>query len=176
MAGILYEIDPSITRSEQRSAINATADVDGGSPVIMGVPVVGDNSTFVATQATATSASVYIAYNPTFWYATDGTLVFPAVSVDPRNHTNIKGKPFGSFKPVVGQIFGVIAANITGSTAPTVGQFLEPTVGNQYAIKTAQTASVASFKVIEIRKQHFPSGNIGGEYIPVYVVETVFNV
>ena len=177
MNGILYEIDPSIRYSEQRSAICAANDVDGGSLVVLGAPVTGDTDCFAATApATATASGVYVAYNPSFWYTTDGTIVYPAVNVDRRTHTNLKTKAFGAFKPKVGQIFGVTAEDITGSTAPTVGKYLEPTESTfKYTIKSAQTENSASFKVIEIRQQHFPDGSIGGTYVPVYVVETMFN-
>lgn len=172
--GVLYQIDPSIPRSEQRSALCAT-DVDGGNAVTLGNPDVKDRDCFTATLATTGSKSVYIANNPTFTYVDEDGVILPSRNIDKRAHTNLNGKAFGCFKPFVGQIFGITKENMkTPATVPTVGQYLEPDDG-KFVAKASATENTASFKLLEIRKQHFPDGTVGGTNFDIYVVETAYN-
>lgn len=181
--GVFYQIDPSIKFSEQRTAQAATSlDVDGGGLVTLARATSGSTPTnaevdYVATApSSATATGVYVAYNPAMVYVKEGDMILPSRQLDRRAHTNMGGYAFDCFKPTIGQVFGILAGNVTGSTAPTVGKFLEPTSGaTTYTIQNTQTAGAASFKVVEVKKQHFPTGVIGGEYVDMYVVETVAN-
>ena len=72
--------------------------------------------------------------------------------------------------------FGVQMANITGSTAPVVGKFLEPTNGTLlYTIKDSQTSSVPSFEVVQILSENYPTGDFTSDKEPVYIVKCRFN-
>ena len=96
--------------------------------------------------------------------------------MDDRTYTNRIGDVVDYFFPEVGMEFGVQMANITGSTAPVVGKFLEPTNGTLlYTIKDTQTASVPSFEVVQIISANYPTGDFTSDKEPVYIVKTRFN-
>ena len=69
--------------------------------------------------------------------------------------------------------FGVQMANITGSTAPVVGKFLECTMELYFIqFKDTQTASVPSFEVVQIMSANYPTGDFSSDKEPVYIVKT----
>lgn len=173
--GRLYETDYMLVGTEIRSGISAE-DVEGGAPVVLGAVHSTEKDCYVATQYATAGKSVYIAYNPEFKMVNEGTNEFVGRNLDSRIYKTKAGNVFGCFKPTEGIEFGIIASNIVGDVAPTVGKFLEPTnASNLYTIKATQTSDVPSFEVIDIKKQHFPNGEIGGEWVEVYVVKTRFN-
>lgn len=174
--GILYEIDAQIKNMQVKSALS-TENIDGGTPVVLGAVNAKEKDCFDATTYSTGTKTVHIAYCPSVMYEVgEDEQIRPSRIIDRRYHYNAKGFAYTVFKPENGIIFGVTMANIEGSTAPTVGQFLEPTDGKQtYTVKASQTADTPSFEVIGTEKVPFPTGNFTDNDETVYIVKTVYN-
>lgn len=174
--GVLFEVDNFIPRCINRGAISET-DLDGGAIVVVGAVSSTNNELYtVSAPATSTVKKVAIAYNPSVKYDVIGGNLYPARSLDDRNYYNIAGRALDVFYPDEEVEFGITMANVEGTTKPTVGKFLEPTVNkNTYTIKNSQTANVPSFEVVEIKKAKYPTGNFSDDVEDVFVVKTRFN-
>ncbi len=174
--GMLFERDSMIPNAQIRGFICAT-DVDGGQPIVLGGKHATEKNCFVGTAFTTGAGSVHIAYNPARMYQVDEDgQVRPSRVVDKRYHYNIANIAHTCFKPEVGMYFGLTMANVDGTTAPTVGKFLEPkNDAKTYSIVDTQTADVASFKVIEIDSIDVPTGDYTDGAEAVYVVQCVAN-
>ena len=171
---VLFETDNFIPHCMNRAGV-ADFDIDGGSPVVEGAVDSKNKELYALAKPTATSARVAVAYNPSVKYDVINGKVFPAHSTDDRDYTNPAGKAVDYFFPEVGVEFGVLAAGVDGSTAPVVGDFLEPTTTAKFAIKKTQTDAVASFKVVDIKDAKYPTGDFSDDIEKVYIVKTAFN-
>ena len=171
--GVLMERDNFIaTKAINRAGVSAVA-IDGGCPVAEGAIVSGNDELYTLTAFATGVKRVGIAFNPSRPLDADG---YPVRSQDDRTYTNRIGDVVEYFFPEVGMEFGVQMANITGSTAPTVGKFLECTNGTLlYTIQATQTASVPSFEVVQIMSENYPTGDFSSDKEPVYIVKTRFN-
>lgn len=171
--GVLMERDNFIaSKSINRAGISALA-IDGGCPVVEGAIVIGNDECYTLTAYATAGTRVGIAFNPS---APRDEFGYPVRSMDDRTYTNRIGDVVDYFFPEVGMEFGVQAANITGTTAPVVGKFLECTNGTLlYTIKDTQTASVPSFEVVQIMSANYPTGDFSSDKEPVYIVKTRYN-
>lgn len=171
--GVLMERDNFIaSKAMNRAGISALA-IDGGAPVVEGAIQSGNDELYALTAYVTAGTRVGIAFNPSAPRDADG---YPVRSMDDRTYTNRAGDVVDYFFPEVGMEFGVQMANITGSTAPVVGKFLECTNGTLlYTIKDTQTASVPSFEVVQIMSANYPTGDFTSDKEPVYIVKTRFN-
>ena len=173
--GVLFERDWRIPKCENRSGL-AQIDVDGGAVVAEGAIVAGDDELYTLTAPVGTETRVGIVYNPSVKYDVIGGKLFPAKSLDDRDYFNPAGKPVDYFFPEVGVEFGVIGANVKGSTAPVVGDFLEVTAGETlFTIQSSQTADVPSFEVVQIIDKKYPTFDFTDDVEPVYIVKTRYN-
>lgn len=174
--GILYETDPQIKNTQIRSVIS-TVNVDAGTPIVLGTKNAKQTHCFNGEVYSTGKQTVHIAYCPSVMYEVgeDGE-IRPSQIIDRRYHYNVKGFAYDAFKPVNGIMFGITMANIEGNTAPTVGQFLEPTDGKQtYTVKASQTSDTPSFEVIGNDKAKFPTGDFTEDEETIYIVKTVYN-
>ena len=169
---MLYEKDNFITQMINRGA-TSSAVVKGGDPVF----VTGRNTTdkelyTVAVKGDGVAGEVAIAFNPSVPRENGG---YPALSVDDRKYTSYAiGDVIDIFFPAIGIEFGVTMENIDGTTEPTVGKFLEPKAGGKFEIKSSQTSSVPSFKVVAIETVTYPAINsFNDETQKVFIVQTV---
>ena len=171
--GVLMERDNFIaSKAMNRAGISASA-IDGGAPVVEGAIQSGNDELYALTAYATGGTRVGIAFNPSAPRDADG---YPVRSMDDRTYTNRIGDVVEYFFPEVGMEFGVQMANITGSTAPVVGKFLECTNGTLlYTIKDTQTSSVPSFEVVQIVSANYPTGDFSSDKEPVYIVKTRFN-
>ena len=174
--GLLFERDNFIPKCQNRAGM-AEIDLDGGAIVAEGAIVAGDDELYTLTAPVGTETRVGIVYNPSVKYDVIGTgKMFPARSLDDRDYFNPAGKPVDYFFPEVGVEFGVIGANVEGSTAPVVGDFLEVTSGKTtYTISASQTSGVPSFEVVQIINKKYPTFDFTDDVEPVYIVKTRFN-
>lgn len=171
--GVLMERDNFIaSKAINRAGVSALA-IDGGAPVVEGAIQSGNDELYTLTAYATAGKRVGIAFNPSRPLDADG---YPVRSQDDRTYTNRAGDVVDYFFPEIGMEFGVQMANITGSTAPTVGKFLECTNGTLlYTIQSTQTASVPSFEVVQIISENYPTGDFSTDKEPVYIVKTRFN-
>lgn len=171
--GVLMERDNFIaSKAMNRAGISALA-IDGGCPVVEGAIVSGNDECYTLTAYATGGTRVGIAFNPS---APRDEFGYPVRSMDDRTYTNRAGDVVDYFFPEVGMEFGVQMANITGSTAPVVGKFLECTNGTLlYTIKDTQTSSVPSFEVVQIMSANYPTGDFSSDKEPVYIVKCRYN-
>ncbi len=173
--GVLMERDTFIKKCINRGG-RATFDIDGGALVVQGAIEAGNSDVYALTFPVTATTRVGVAYNPPVCYDVIADQKFPAATTDDRAYCNVAGDVVPFFFPEVGVEFGIQSANIEGSTAPTVGKFLEVTnTKGTYSIKTTQTADVPSFKVVEILKADYPTGDLSSDTENVYIVETMYN-
>lgn len=171
--GVLFERDNFIKKCINRAGYSATLDIAGGTPIVEGAIVSGDDELYTVALFTTGKTQVGIAFNPSVKYDVIGDEKYPARSEDDRNYYNIKALPLDYFIPEVGVEFGVQMANITGDTAPEVGEFLECTNTTAlFTIKTSQTDSVPSFEVVEILDADYMTGDFTDDTEKVYIVKT----
>lgn len=154
-----------------RSAV-CSADLDGGKLVSLGAL---SNGLFTATSTTS-GTGLWMAYNPSeHLLNVGGKLVAgEVITSDPRDYTNIATRPFGVFKPQIGDIVKFTAGNIKTGETVTVGSYLEQESGG-LVVKVSPTASTTSFKVLAKDVLQFPQAGIGMENADVYVCECVAN-
>ncbi len=152
-----------------------TVDIDGGALVVVGDVDTANKELYEVTLATATSdADIAIARNPVERLVDQNGTYFIGESADDRNYTNIKGRPLNFIIPKVNYVFGIQQANITGTTEPTVGKFLEPDASGKYQIKATQTADTPCFVVEDIIEQEYPTGNYNDGIEKVYIIRCVY--
>lgn len=170
-----YMIEKRISAKDvealNRSAKSAT-DIDGGMLVTLGAYA---NGVFTATKATE-GEGLYMAYNPSEHFTQVGDKVYAGLSADPRDYTNLAGRPFDVFKLVVGDLVALTDGNIKEADIDDVevGVFLEQGATG-YEVKSTATASTTSLKVIAVENLPFPQAGIGMENAKLYVCEVAQN-
>lgn len=171
MARILIEKRISAKDNEalNRSAV-ATADVEGGTLVKLGSYADG---VFSATVADGTDGvGLWMAYNPSEHFTKVGDKIYAGLSADPRDYVNLANRTFDVFKPMVGDIVGIVG-DISTATA---GSYLIADDENGFAVEgTTHTAGNTALKVLAVEKLAFPRAGIGDEFANVYVAEVVEN-
>lgn len=174
--GVFYSRDEQFVAQCQNRAGLAAIDLDGGAVVAEGAIVSGDDELYTLTAPAGTEKRVGIVFNPSVKYDVIGGKLFPAKSLDDRDYFNPAGKPVDYFFPEVGVEFGVIGANVEGSTAPEVGDFLELTASKTtFTIQSSQTANTPSFEVVQIINKKYPTFDFTEDVEPVYIVKTRYN-
>ena len=162
--------------SYNRTAVCANSDVDGGVLLELG-DMTGD--VFAGTIVTATGKTgLWMAYNPSEHFTDVNGKIFAGLSADPRDYTNLKGRPIDVFKPQVGDLVVFTEGNIaTASVAGlTKGDYLEPGANGQFVKKAGSpTASTTSFKVQKVGTMPFPQAGIGQEAAKTWLCECVQN-
>lgn len=171
MARILIEkrIGAKDNEALNRSAV-ATVDVEGGTLVKLGDY---DNGVFEATVADGTDGvGLWMAYNPSEHFTKVGDKIYAGLSADPRDYVNLANRTFDVFKPLVGDIVGIV-----GEIATAVkGSYLIADDTDGFAVEgTTHTAGNTALKVIAVEKLAFPRAGIGDEFATVYVAEVVEN-
>ena len=174
--GVIFERDNFLPKCQNRAGM-AQIDLDGGAIVAEGAIIAGDDELYTLTAPVGTETRVGIVYNPSVKYDVIGNgKMFPARSLDDRDYFNPAGKPVDYFFPEVGVEFGIIGANVEGSTEPAVGDFLEVTAGKTtYTISASQTSGVPSFEVVQIINKKYPTFDFTDDVEKVYIVKTRFN-
>lgn len=153
--------------------INAIAakgtNVDGGTAVVLGTYNKGQYTVTVAGAAAA--AGVGIAYNPTEHLTEVNGKYFAGLSADPRDYTNIGGRPFDVFIPKKGDIIGFTAANFADGKLPSTTNKNITTAAN--GVWTAGAEAIAAgkvaFELLEIENLPFPQAGVGFENAQLYV-------
>lgn len=162
-----------------RSAVHATADVDGGNLVALTASATAGNDVFTATTpATGALGGLWMAYNPSVRLTEVGDELFAGLSVDERAYTNIAGRVFDVFKPKVGDILALSLETMDSSGENAVaGDFLEGKNGQtklqRIAASSGATTGSTSFKVLRVETQPYPRGAVGMEFAKKFIVECV---
>ncbi len=159
-------------------ALNRTAkaavDVAGGGLVALTASGTQGNEVWTAAApATGSLGGLWIAYNPSEHLTKVGGKFFAGLSEDPRDYTNIAGRPFDCFKPAVGDEID-ITVDCVDSTASSVvaGDILESkadqTTFTRKAASAGATSGSTAFKVEYVGTTPFPAGSIGMEQVTMF--------
>ena len=159
-------------------ALNRTAkaavDVAGGGLVALTASGTQGNEVWTAAApATGSLGGLWIAYNPSEHLTKVGGKFFAGLSEDPRDYTNIAGRPFDCFKPAVGDEID-ITVDCVDSTASSVvaGDILESkadqTTFTRKAASAGATSGSTAFKVEYVGTAPFPAGSIGMEQVTMF--------
>lgn len=172
MAGHIIEkrISAKTDAALNRSGVS-DVNIDGGTLVTLGS--YDERDLFKVELATGGS-DLWMAYNPSEKYTEVNGKLFPGLSADPRDYTNIKKRPLDVFHPRKQDIIAFTKDNLVSGAVVNKGDFLEPSA-NGLSVVTTQTDDTTSFKVLEVDVLRFPQAGIGDEMADLYVCECVFN-
>lgn len=149
-----------------RSAVCATANVDGGNLVQLANPTVQGNDVWTATVPTAVTG-LWIAYNPSEKLTLVNGQYFAGLSADPRAYTNLQNREMTVFKPKVGDEIILTIDDLDTASQSTVvaGDFIQAKAGQstftRIAKATGATASTTAFQVEYVGVMPFPQAGIG---------------
>ena len=168
-----YMIESRI-QAKDIEALNGTGtcstDLDGGTLVSLGAYSKG----VVTLTKSASGQGLAMVYNPSEHLTKVGNEVYAGLTVDPREYTNIAGRPVDYFIPKVGDKVILTDGNLAESQTVAVGKYLEQE-SDGFTVKASATDATTSFKVLEIQDIPFPQKGIGNEYAKGYLVECVAN-
>lgn len=168
-----YMIESKI-QAKDIEALNGTGtcstDLDGGTLVSLGAYSKG----VVTLTKSASGQGLAMVYNPSEHLTKVGNEVYAGLTVDPREYTNISGRPVDYFIPKVGDKVILSDGNLAANQTVTVGKYLEQESGG-FTVKASATTATTSFKVLEVQSIPFPQKGIGNEYANGYLVECVAN-
>ena len=156
-----------------RTAQTASTDVAGGGLVALAASGTQGNEVWTATVPSGTLNDLWIAYNPSEHLTKVGTKVFAGLSADPRDYTNIGGRPFDVFKPKLGDEIDITidCVDASGSSA-VAGDILESkasqTTFARIAAGTGATANHTAFKIEYVGATPMPQAGIGMEQVKVF--------
>ena len=157
-----------------RTAQTESTDVAGGGLVALASSETQGNDVWTATVPSSTLNGLWVAYNPAEHLTKVGDKVFAGLSKDPRDYTNIGGRPFDVFKPQIGDEI-VITADCVASTdvdSVVAGDFLEAVDGEttfaRVAAGTGATSGSTAFKVEWVGSVEFPKANIGIDKVKAF--------
>lgn len=162
MYGFIIEKDIAAKNVDawNRSVINTTEDVPAGAPLVLTAPEKAEEPWTAAKPSAGTLGDVWVAYPSSEALAGWSGNVYAGLSADPRDYTNLKGRPFDAFKvqkhDIVGFTKDCFDSSLTNST--TVGTYFE-TKADQYEWTCTATATAGStaFKIISNGTLPFPA-------------------
>lgn len=159
------------------------ANIDNGTALVCGVQSTnaGQKHVFSVTPASSVAKDLWMAYSPEVVTTVDGTLYFRGLDVDPRNFTNIAGKPFDMFKPVPGVDLIQVTADffkenydpgtVTGAT------YVEIQADGSFKAVVSPTSEFGGlqFKIFAKEPMIIANGAIAGEAVDAWILECTNN-
>lgn len=161
MYGFIIEKDIAAKNVDawNRSAINTTTDIQAGSAVILTAPDKAEDPWVASAPTTGSLNDVWIAYPPSEALASWSGNVYAGLSADPRDYTNLMGRPFDVFKVHKHDIIGFTkdCFDTTLLTTTEAGTFFE-TKANQYTWTCVASATEGNtaFQIISNGTLPFP--------------------
>lgn len=166
-----------------RSAV-AEKDIPNGTPLVCeGISEDADKKqVFAVKTPTGVVKDVWLAYSPEVVITQGvGGNQFTGIDVDPRNFTNIAGRPFDIFKPVAGVDLIQVTTPFfkAGNDPKTISgaKYVELQADGTMAAKTTATGSFAGlqFKILTMEPIIIANGTIGGEAVDAWILECTIN-
>lgn len=166
-----------------RVGVYATANVDNGTALVCGTQsaISGQKHVFSVTPAAAVAKDLWLAYSPEVVSTIDGSLEFKGLDVDPRDFTNVKGKPFDMFKPVAGvdliQVTKEFFAEDYDPDTITSATYVEIQADGSFKAVASPTNDFAGlqFKIFAKEPIIIANGAIGGEAVDAWILECTNN-
>lgn len=154
-------------------SVVATVDVDGGNLIALTAPTeVGSDVWTAEAPKAGNLGGLWIAYNPTNRHIDVEGKVFAGLTADERAYTNIAGKTFDAFKPVVGDEIEISVDAIDDVKSIVAGDYLEAKAGQtkwtRVAKATGATAGSTAVQVEYAVPHDFPKAGIGVEKVNFY--------
>jgi hypothetical protein len=159
-----------------RSAVVAASATQNGAPLTLTFPTTAGTAVFTGAAPSAAAKNVWLAYSPEVNKLVVGQIWGGA---DPRNFTNVAGKPFDVFKPQVGDIIQVTTPFFVTQKDPgtvSAATVVELT-SNGFEAKTSATSAYAgiSFNVGRAEPIIIANGTVGGEQVDAWYLECTQN-
>ena len=156
-----------------RTAKTASTDVAGGGLVALEYSGTQGDEVWTASVPSSTLNGLWIAYNPAEHLTVVNDKMFAGLSKDPRDYTNIGGRPFDVFKPCIGDEIDVTIDCVDASGADAVqGDILESkasqTLFTRIAKATGATANHTAFEIEYVGTAPMPKAGIGMEQVKVF--------
>lgn len=161
----------------------AETDIENGTALVCGVQSTNakQKHVFSVTPAAAVAKGLWMAYSPEVTSTVDGVLVWRGLDADPRNFTNVAGKPFDMFKPVAGvdliQVTKGFFAEGKDPDSVSGAKVVELNSSGKFEAKTAATSSYdgLGFKIFAKEPIIIANGTIGGEGVDAWILECTNN-
>lgn len=156
-----------------RTAQTESTDVAGGGLVALASSETQGNDVWTATVPSSTLNGLWVAYNPAEHLTKVGDKVFAGLSKDPRDYTNIGGRPFDVFKPQIGDEVVFTEDCVDASVSSAVkGDFLESKASQtklaRVAAGSGATANHTAFKINWVGTLPMPKAGIGMEQVKAF--------
>lgn len=118
---------------------------------------------------------VWMACSPEVVVTAAGTKQYKGIDPDPRDFTNIGGKVFDAFKPVVGDIITITADGVSGS--PSTGLYVNPQSSGSYTLAFGASATADALNLYMIQETYVSigSGAIDTQRVLAYKFEVLAN-
>ena len=166
-----------------RVGVYATADVDNGTALVCGVQSTDakQKHVFSVTPASGVAKNLWLAYSPEVISTMDGSLEFRGLDVDPRDFTNVKGRPFDMFKPVAGvdliQVTAEFFADGYDPGSVSGATYVEIQADGSFKAVASATSNFAGlqFKIFAKEPIIIANGAIGGEAVDAWILECTNN-
>lgn len=166
-----------------RVGVYDSANVDNGTALVCGVQSTnaGQKHVFSVTPASGVAKDLWMAYSPEVNTTIDGTLYFKGLDVDPRDFTNLAGKPFDMFKPVAGVDLIQVTKDffkenydpgtVTGAT------YVEIQADGSFKAVVSPTSNFGGlqFKIFAKEPMIIANGAIAGEAVDAWILECTNN-
>lgn len=160
--------------SLNRSVVDAAA-IENGSVMVMGArsTTAGMEEVFEVSQpATGSLTGLWMAYSGDEVVLTDSK--YKGLDPDPRNFINAAGKVFSAYKPQLGDIILVSADALAGTFIDGTTTHVNATNGAwKLTWGNSQTASVLSYKLLDVKYISLATGGIDSQRITAYELECV---
>ena len=166
-----------------RVGVYDSANVDNGTALVCGVQSTnaGQKHVFSVTPASGVAKDLWMAYSPEVNTTVDGTLYFKGLDVDPRNFTNLAGKPFDMFKPVPGVDLIQVTKDFfaEGYDPDTVSSatYVEIQADGSFKAVASATSNFGGlqFKIFAKEPIIIANGAIAGEAVDAWILECTNN-
>ena len=166
-----------------RVGVYNSANVDNGTALVCGTQSTnaGQKHVFSVTPASAVAKGLWLAYSPEVNTTIDGILQFKGLDVDPRNFTNLAGKPFDMFKPVAGvdmiQVTKDFFKEDYDPGTVTTATYVEIQADGSFKAVASPTDSFGGlqFKIFAKEPIIVANGAIGGEAVDAWILECTNN-
>lgn len=151
-------------------AISAT-DLNNGAVVARGAlsSEAGKHELFTVAAPEAVGTNLWMVYSPEVVDIKSGNNIYRGLSEDPREFTNIAGRPLNIFKPMVGDLITVTADAF--STSVGSNAFANQVAESTKLTPAAEVGEGLAFKVLSTSKYI----SIGNERVPAVLLECVNN-
>lgn len=154
------------------SVVNAVANMDNGSQVVLGTPVAGNLGLYACTAPVdVTKDNVYMVLSPAIPVLVVGGVQYKINLTDPTLFTNVEGEPARVVQVAVGDEFTITAAGFSGT--PIVGQYVVPANASTLLAPAVDLTGLTAIAYEVIQTE---SLSIGMTYVTAYRIKCIKSI